>query len=402
MLTQFIHQMGSAYPTLTKVFTLGKSVQGRELWGIEISNHPGDRTEFKPDFKYVGNMHGDEVVGREMLIRLINYLLAEYSNNYPPVKYLVDSTHIFIVPTMNPDGFEIGQRANANGYDLNRNFPDQFTDPNNSPTGRQPETVAIMNWVANTSYHFVLSANMHGGAVVANYPYDSNAQSRSGQYSAAPDDETFISLAKAYAKFNPPMNNSLTFPFGITNGAEWYVLNGGMQDWNYIWYGCMEITMELSQNKWPPGEQLATFWVDNKDSLLNYMAQVQTGVKGHVLDQATNQPISGSAMILHENAKPTTIAANGMYFRILVPGEYTMTAFAPGYLNRTQTITVSTGEAIVSDFLLQSISQTSPTTSSLSAQLPMEYPGILVLYAVVGMVFIAVIVAVYLYFRMIV
>jgi len=301
-----------------------------------------------------------------------------------------------------------------------------------------------MNWVAHTSYHFVLSANMHGGELVANYPYDSNAQNRNYQYSATPDDETFISLAKAYSQFNPPMYNNRAFPFGITNGAAWYVLNGGLQDWSYVWYGCMEITMELSLNKWPPGNTLSTYWNENKDSLLNYMAQVQTGVKGHVLDQATGEPISGSAMILQGNAKPTTIAANGMYFRILLPREYTMTAHAPGYVNLTQTITVSTGEAIIADFLLQRVGSqySSPTPQStpgsatdpptnpptrtptsrptstvaptpttvvppIIIQRPMEYPGssniswiILVLYAVVGMVFIVVIVAVYLYFRM--
>ena len=86
------------------------------------------------------------------------------------------SYRIHIMPTMNPDGFErstegdhsgVSGRANANNVDLNRNFPDQFRSPAN---GRQPEVEAMMQW--SRQYPFVLSANLHGGSLVANYPFD--------------------------------------------------------------------------------------------------------------------------------------------------------------------------------------------------------------------------------------
>ncbi|KAB1270311.1 Carboxypeptidase M [Camelus dromedarius] len=80
------------------------------------------------------------------------------------------------MPSMNPDGFEAVQkpdcfynkgRHNSNYYDLNRNFPDAFEF---NDVSRQPETVAVMKWL-NTET-FVLSANLHGGALVASYPFD--------------------------------------------------------------------------------------------------------------------------------------------------------------------------------------------------------------------------------------
>lgn len=58
-------------------------------------------------------------------------------------------------------------RYNTRGYDLNRNFPDYFTK---NQKQEQPETKAVRDWIERIP--FVLSANLHGGALVASYPFD--------------------------------------------------------------------------------------------------------------------------------------------------------------------------------------------------------------------------------------
>lgn len=148
----------------------------------------------------------------------------------------------------------------------------------NKKADRQRETLALMEWIKSTP--FVLSANLHGGALVASYPFDdSSAHAQSGKYSASPDDAVFRHLAQVYASSHRTMHegkscNQDQFKGGITNGAEWYDVPGGMQDFNYLQSNCFEITLELSCCKYPPASELPKEWDNNRDALLNYMQQV--------------------------------------------------------------------------------------------------------------------------------
>ena len=92
-------------------------------------------------------------------------------------------------------------------------------------------------------------------------------------------------LAKIYANTHEYMHygNScapLMFPGGITNGADWYIVSGGMQDYNYRHTNCFEITLELSCIKYPSETLLPKFWDENKNALMEYMKQVHVGIKG--------------------------------------------------------------------------------------------------------------------------
>lgn len=111
---------------------------GRELWVLKISSNQQQRPLLQPAVKYVGNIHGNEPVGREILLHLIEVLLFitftrkislklyfsfflqfQYLlNNYEQNDYihdLIDSTEIHILPSMNPDGFEKAREGDCRG-----------------------------------------------------------------------------------------------------------------------------------------------------------------------------------------------------------------------------------------------------------------------------------------------
>ncbi|KAI4887335.1 hypothetical protein NFI96_025827 [Prochilodus magdalenae] len=393
---QYLREVSKTYSKFTYLHSIGQSVEGRELWVLILGQNPRQHRTGIPEFKYVGNMHGNEVLGRVLLLQLIDYLTKGYLSD-PLVTKLLNSTRIHILPSMNPDGFESAGRDclysqgrdmnrmtdllssegenhcqrsvrfNKNGVDLNRNFPDVFSSDN---IVREKEVVAVMNWLKTET--FVLSANLHGGAVVASYPYDNTngGDELQGVSSISPDNDIFIHLAKNYSFTHSSMHKGEScydtkgFTDGITNGYSWYALKGGMQDYNYVWAQCFELTLELSCCKFPPESELPGLWEANKPALLAYMQQVHLGLKGQVLD-SNGIPVQNAIVEVkgRRNLCPFRTDVNGEYYRLLMPGTYTITVTHLGHDPITETISVPYGpdkfSALAHDFQLQRSSSSS-------------------------------------------
>ncbi|XP_047004028.1 carboxypeptidase D-like isoform X1 [Schistocerca americana] len=368
-IAELLQVFRDAFPNMTDLYSIGQSVNKQELWVLQVSAAEKDQIGI-PNVKLVANIHGNEPSGREIILQLIKLLLSTYGND-DRITWLLDNTRIHFLPTMNPDGFDKAEegkcgdgrgRTNKKDVDLNRNFPDAFRK-NTHP--RQPETTAIINWLERIP--FVLSASLHAGALVANYPYDNTPedtwdaafallnQSTEGQditaiwknlsvtgrmheESPTPDDDVFKYIAYKYAATHPTMHNThcdryKVFEHGITNGAAWYPLTGGMQDYNYFKHDCFEITLELSCCKYPIASQLEGLWNSNKEPLLQFIEQVHQGIHGVVIDGDTGIAVPGARISLIGRNVTFNTTQRGEFWRILLEGIYTLKISAPGYLD---------------------------------------------------------------------
>ena len=304
-------------------------------------------TTDKPRVTYIANMHGDEVMGREMMLRLID-LLGVGTDPDPQINAMLaalrSNAEIMIMPSLNPDGYEAQKRNDCwrsngtnhatcyNGSDLNRSFPNKQTNQSDSSSGRPVEVVAMMDRFFKSkpesfggtlvpyAHPFVLGANFHGGTTVMNLAYDTCPNTGSPTAGCASyypdsgaifdDDLEVKSLGREYANLNPVMNaiaDTGSFYNGLTYGYEWYLIAGGMQDWATVYSGrdSIHTTVELTTTKWPTfasaTEGVAVSWANNKLALVTYLYRGLKGIHVAVVDSA-GQPINGATVAINGRA----------------------------------------------------------------------------------------------------
>ena len=338
------------YPTLCKRIQVGTSVLRSPIWALKISDNVTE-DEPEPEFKYTSTMHGEEPVCMELCMELIYDIVDGYIAGNDTMRYMVDNTELYIMPLHNPDGWAVGSRYNANGVELNSSFPERIYNDINTPVGKEPETAAMINW--NDDRNFVMSANLHSAFNVVNYPWDIDDGLHTGDYAACPDDANFVYISRGYADRNPSMT---MLDNGITNGCEWWELTHGMQDWNYHYYGDMEVMIEISENAWPDYSEISLIWTDNRSSMLWYIMAVHKGIKGTVTDSSTGEPLEAKITIDGIQKDYFSNAPFGDYYKILKPGTYSLRASLIGYNSKYFTdIVVKDSLATVSNIELDSI-----------------------------------------------
>lgn len=343
---QYIDMMqafADSFPNICKLHNLGTLNSGRKILIAQISGNVGQK-ENEPSFLYTSSMHGDELAGYILSLRLIDYILNGYGNS-TDITELVNSIDIWINPLANPDGAYAGgnqnvwgaTRYNANWIDLNRNYPDPEDGQHPDGNAWQDETRFFMG--LSDTINFTISANMHGGAEVVNYPWDTWS-------TLSADDNWWQYVSHEYADSCQLNSSSGYFNYlndGITNGNDWYEVDGGRQDYMNYFRNCREFTLELSDNKTPNPNELPDLWEANYRSLLNYMSQALYGVRGIVTDSISGNPLNAKIEIISHDIDSSHVYSNlpiGNYHRYLYQGNYDLTFIKSGYYSKTINATI--------------------------------------------------------------
>jgi len=350
-----MQQYAAEHPERCSYFELGTLNSGRKLMFCRINNGQADG---KPKFLYTSTMHGNELTGMMLMLRLIDELCT---SNEERILNIVNNLDIFICPNTNPDGTYYGgnqtvygaRRNNANDLDLNRHYPDFDKGPHpDNEWCYQYETQWLMDLAQDN--HFTMAANFHTGSEVVNYPWDTHP-------SLHADDAWWKLVCHEYADqchewdTNYMNMQHQDADHGIINGYQWYTISGSRQDYMNYYAQCREVTIETSYSYMPNATTMPMYWNYNHNSMLSYMEQCLNGIHGIITDAETGEPIEATVSINvhdHHGSEVSSHLPSGDYHRVIKGGTYDVTFSAYGYIDQTITISVNDNEAVTQNVQL--------------------------------------------------
>ncbi|MBE3130820.1 MAG: hypothetical protein IMZ54_08915 [Acidobacteria bacterium] len=122
-MTMALQSLAGAQKAIARISSIGKTRGGRDIWAVEIANPAGVPPAKRPALLVAANFEGDHIVGSEIALSVVEFLLNNYAGN-ADVKERLDNSTIYVIPRVNPDGAEgyfapikTGRRTNATPRD---------------------------------------------------------------------------------------------------------------------------------------------------------------------------------------------------------------------------------------------------------------------------------------------
>lgn len=209
-----------------KVIQYGESGGGRELLALRIRT--GD--EKKPIIMITAATHGDELITTEVLVQLVDQMVAGFDTN-PRFQKMIQEHDLYFIPVVNPDGFVMTRRFEGR-FDPNRSYP----WPGNLDASPTPSIEAIMQLAG--ILRPVASIDFHAYGEMIMYPWAYTKEPVS-----SPHKEKFHSITAHMAAAN-------NYVFGPISKVI-YVAPGSSADYYYWKTGSFSLGIEIGKNKIP-------------------------------------------------------------------------------------------------------------------------------------------------------
>jgi len=300
-LTSELQAIVAAHPGIAKFVPFGKSYEGRDIWMLKISDNVNN-DENEPEVLITGLTHAREHLTVEQALAIIHWLVNGYGSN-SRVTQIVNTTELWIVPMLNPDGGEwdihFGKyhlwRKNrqptpgsqAIGTDINRNFGYKWGccgGSSNYPYDivyrgphpfSTPEAAAERDFVNSRviggTQQIKLSLSFHSFGAQILFPYGYTTQAFPADM--VPNDRKAMkALATGIGNRNGyrPMQES-----------HLYITDGTFNDWDYGHARILSFTIELPPRTtseggfYPHGDQIAPLTEHNRNAFLWFIEQAQ-------------------------------------------------------------------------------------------------------------------------------
>jgi len=191
-----LNALVAVYPDIARLDTIGYSIEGRPIYAFKISDNVGVEEADEPELQFNGLIHAREPLGMAICMETLNHLLAHSAES--DIADLINTTQIWFVPCINPDGYVYNEMTNpygggmwrknlrdngdgSYGIDLNRNWGFMWAAyPNSSDDGfsliyhgaspfSEPETQVMREFI--NDHHFVTIVNYHSYGRVHLIPY---------------------------------------------------------------------------------------------------------------------------------------------------------------------------------------------------------------------------------------
>ena len=227
-LTYDLHQWLDLYPHIMELSSIGTSYlpvgNPHDLWNIHLTNFQENRNRDLPEIYLDGGHHGNEYCGSEITILMLQYLLENYGSD-PDATFILDNSHVYITPMINPDGIDLNIRFNANHVDLNRNYPYEWVESDSvwgghgDHPGSEPEVAANIAFMEKHQFDLYLTG--HTGIVMLIYPWGYIAE-------PSPDDSYYKKVEEEVeAQWDIPTGQSavILYPAAGTAKDHGYAVN---------------------------------------------------------------------------------------------------------------------------------------------------------------------------------